>query len=402
MLTALVFCALNFNSMLGPLSVLAFLAAGLCIGAMQVQLALDAMMRWWLVLVLPAYCLVSIAWSQFPEATFRYSLQLALTMVIGLWIATRVSPRNLVRALFFAFLVATLVGLVVARSTGGGAWLGIFGSKNAFAAHIALQILIATGIVLDGAERKDLRLLALGTGALSIPLLIMAQSAGALVVTGPCVLAMVLVALSSFTTGPQKLFLVVAAALLAVALATIAIQFGDALLAGALDATGKDVTLTGRTDLWTLGIELIQQNPWLGVGYKAFWIPGFPLAEQLWAMFGVSSGAGFNFHNTYISNAVEVGLVGLAIQLVLIYVPFFLLLWLAFFRPEPYVAFLLGIQLMLILRSLLEVEVFYEFSGRTILAICTYVHAMVLYRNLRGEAMERQSTMPWPMRSVRS
>jgi exopolysaccharide production protein ExoQ len=384
-LTFLVFAALSFVSLIGPLSALTFIAAGLGIGALQPRLAINAVMRWCIVLILPLYCLLSMAWSQYPEATMRHALQLSATVVIGILIATRVSPGHLLRALFFALFAATLIGLLIGKETGAGAWLGIFASKNAFAAHIALQTLVATGLVLDRQAAKGLRLLALATALVSVPMLIFAQSAGALVVTGPCVAAMILVAASNYATGPQKLFVVGAAFLAVIGIATVAILFGDLLLTEMLDATGKDTTLTGRTDLWALGFDLIGDHPWLGLGYRAFWVRGFPLAEQLWAMFLVPSGSGFNFHNTYISNAVEIGLVGLSLQVVLIYVPFFILLWLAVVRPTPYCAFLLGIHLMLVMRSFIEVEVFYEFSGRTVLAICTYIHALILLREWRDQ-----------------
>ena len=81
-----------------------------------------------------------------------------------------------------------------------------------------------------------------------------------------------------------------------------------------LDATGKDVTLTGRTDLWAVAFQEIAERPLLGVGFQAFWVHGNPLAEQLWAQFGISGRGGFHFHNTLISNTVEIGLLGAALQ----------------------------------------------------------------------------------------
>ena len=37
-----------------------------------------------------------------------------------------------------------------------------------------------------------------------------------------------------------------------------------------LDLTGKDITLTGRTDLWTVALVQISERPLLGVGFQAF------------------------------------------------------------------------------------------------------------------------------------
>ena len=46
-------------------------------------------------------------------------------------------------------------------------------------------------------------------------------------------------------------------------------------MAAALSDTGKDPTLTGRTDLWATGMEFISEHPWQGVGFHAFWVKGY-------------------------------------------------------------------------------------------------------------------------------
>jgi exopolysaccharide production protein ExoQ len=390
LLTGLVFVSLTFNALVGTMAALLFLAAGLGIAALQPRLAVDAVLRWWIVLVLPAYCVLSLIWSQFPGGTLRYGLQLAATIVIALVIANRVSLRNLIRCLFFALLIGTVLSVGLGRISASGAWLGIFSSKNAFASHIALQLLVSLAILLDGSESRLLRLTAVGAAAISMPLLVLAQSAGVLVVIGPCVAAMLAVAISRHFTGPQKLFLAGLCGLTIVAVGGAAILFADVLLAELLDATGKDVTLTGRTELWAVGMSLIADNPVLGAGYRGFWVQGYAPAERLWALFYVPSGSGFNFHNTYISNAVEIGLLGLSIQLALIYGALLALLWLAVVRPDAHVVFLLGIHMLLVLRSFIEVEVFFEFSLRTVLAVCTFVYAMRLLGAWRSEQLRQR------------
>jgi exopolysaccharide production protein ExoQ len=84
----------------------------------------------------------------------------------------------------------------------------------------------------------------------------------------------------------------------------------DAVAAFVLAATGKDITLTGRTDLWRVALdEIAGARGWV-TGYQAFWRIGNPVAEELWRAFGIESRSGFHFHNFYLSNAVEIGIVG--------------------------------------------------------------------------------------------
>jgi exopolysaccharide production protein ExoQ len=187
---------------------------------------------------------------------------------------------------------------------------------------------------------------------------------------------MLLVMASGRLTARQKLFAGILGTLAVAAVALVIVVDREAIMAAALSDTGKDATLTGRTDLWATGMEFIAEHPWLGVGFHAFWVKGYAPAEQLWAMFGEASGAGFNFHDLYISNTVELGLVGIAIEIAMIYGGLVLIGMLAIVRPTPANALLLGLQLLLVLRSFIEVEVFFEFSIRTILAVSTLIYAM--------------------------
>jgi exopolysaccharide production protein ExoQ len=77
-----------------------------------------------------------------------------------------------------------------------------------------------------------------------------------------------------------------------------------------LKAVGKDVTLTGRTFLWSEGIQTGMQNPVVGVGYAAFWVPGTLEAEKLWFHFDIPGRTGFHFHNLFINLFVELGVIG--------------------------------------------------------------------------------------------
>jgi exopolysaccharide production protein ExoQ len=393
-LTCLAFTALALNALFGTLAALIFLIAGGLLILSNIPASARAIWRQPLVLILPAYCLLSTFWSQFPDMTLRYSVQLAITIGIAVVIADRVSPRLMVRVLFVTYWTGVVLSLLIGNHSGGDPWRGIFGSKNAFGAHLAVFALICLAVLADRQAGRGTRLVALFGLLISGPLLIKAESTGALVSIVPCIAVMLLVMASGRLTDRQKLFTGVVGTLVVAAVALFVIANHDAILQAALSDTGKDPTLTGRTDLWAIGQEFIAERPWLGVGYHAFWISGYAPAEQIWAMFGEPSGAGFNFHDLYISNAVELGLIGIAIEVAMIYGGLILMGALAIVRPTPANALLLGLQVLLVLRSFIEVEVFFEFSIRTILAVCTLIYAMrgmAAWRwQRRTEAAQRQ------------
>ena len=375
LLTFGAFAALVMNAMLGPLAALTFLGCGGLLIVSNIPASVDSLRRWWFVLLLPAFCLLTVLWSQYPSNSLRYGVQLMFTVVVAIVITGRLSTASLMRLMFIVYGIGVIASILFGRTGTGGAWLGVFGSKNAFAAHMAVFALIAAAVALDGKSSMLLRLLGAAGAVASAPLLVLAQSAGASMMVAPCLAILLLAVLSARLTGNQKLFVIAMLALAGAALVLIVATTGDALLAEILEGSGKDATLTGRTDLWATGLSYIAERPLQGLGYRSFWVPGFAPAEELWAMFDVPSGAGFNFHNTYISNAVEIGLIGLGLQVAIMYGGALLMAAYTIARPSAPNALLLALQALMILRSFIEVEVFFEFSIRSILGIATLIYA---------------------------
>jgi exopolysaccharide production protein ExoQ len=137
-LTCLAFMALALNAFFGSRAAAIFLAAGGLLILSNIPASVRAAWRQPLLLVLPAYCLLSTFWSQFPDLTLRYSVQLAITIGIAIVIADRVSPRLMVRVLFATYWVGVILSLLIGNHGAGDPWRGIFGSKNAVAAHLAV------------------------------------------------------------------------------------------------------------------------------------------------------------------------------------------------------------------------------------------------------------------------
>jgi exopolysaccharide production protein ExoQ len=73
---------------------------------------------------------------------------------------------------------------------------------------------------------------------------------------------------------------------------------------------GKDVTLTGRTDIWRMLVPYMADRPWLGYGYGVFWSH---FREALWeaVQWHVP-----HPHNGYIQLVLDCGVVGLAVFIV--------------------------------------------------------------------------------------
>jgi len=71
---------------------------------------------------------------------------------------------------------------------------------------------------------------------------------------------------------------------------------------------GKDSTLTGRTQLWSLVWKLIRSHPWFGYGYGGFWLGLQGPSAPVWRAVGWQPP---NAHNGFLDLLLDLGIIGL-------------------------------------------------------------------------------------------
>jgi exopolysaccharide production protein ExoQ len=386
--------SLLFVVLFGSLAVLVFLLSSVVLWARQPALAVDELRRYWWLLLLPGWCMLSTFWSDAPDQSLRLGLQLAITFGVAITLGARLAPRRLVLTALAAVTLAAIASLLFGRVRGDGAgWLGIFGSKNSFAFSMSLLTLLAAAVVLGPEGSRRTRLLAIPLLLLGGALMALGQSAGALVSTGLALVAGLMLLTLRGASPALRVVVLTLLALGAVAAGLVAWEMRDVLSSAFLSATGKDVTLTGRTELWVEAFRAIAERPLLGHGFLAFWLPGNPVAEAMWDLFGIESKSGFHFHNTWISNAVEIGLIGVALQLALFVATLVLVLRWALERPTAASLFFSMFMLRQSVMSMVEVVVYHNFSLDTILVVAGLV------MGLRVARAARRAAAPLPPRS---
>ena len=110
----------------------------------------------------------------------------------------------------------------------------------------------------------------------------------------------------------------------------------SSVLTTAIQASGRDVTLTDRTDLWTDLMDIAAERPLLGVGYGAFWIGN---THNLWDRHLWRPNQG---HNGYLDVYLELGVVGLVLLLAVLATSFLSLLKQVAVRFDQSVLHLIG------------------------------------------------------------
>ena len=96
-------------------------------------------------------------------------------------------------------------------------------------------------------------------------------------------------------------------------LVAVVLAFGSAeFIFGVSDtlirALGRDSTLTGRTELWDVVLN-VDINPILGVGFESFWLGD--RAERIWAKYWFHPNQA---HNGYLETYLNLGWLGLTLM----------------------------------------------------------------------------------------
>jgi exopolysaccharide production protein ExoQ len=368
--------SLTLAPLLDAVAVLFFLAAGIILLLRRPDEAVREHARFWWVHAIPLWCIATTFWSNHPNLSLRHGVQLWLTFLIAITLASRLSPFNMLRVIFAAFAIACLVSIPVNEVRPDGSWVGLFGSKNAFAGAASIFVLASTALLIDRKAGLVWRVISSVCALLGIFLLWMAQSAGSLVTTAAAVFVGLGFAFLRPLLPHQRAIIVTILMLSGATLAVGIFANLNGLSALVLDLANKDATLTGRTELWEIALSEIRRHPLLGQGYQAFWVHGNPVAEDIWMMFFIESRSGFNFHNTYISNAVEIGIVGVVLQAAIFLAAFGLCLAWALKHPRAESIFFSVLLLRQLILSFGEVVVYFQFDVVTVLSVVALVFSV--------------------------
>lgn len=272
-------------------------------------------------MALLAVCALSFAWSIDPGLTQRRSLAIIMTTAAGIFIGTRYSWRTLIRALAVTwFIIAITSFLVGALSPAfgrdmeihAGAWKGLFYEKNQLGGHMARAVLFGAFLIIMD---RPYRLYWAALVGLSGLLVFLSDSMTALLglVIGLGVLGVAAIMKRGIAAGLAVTWL----AAVGGAAGLVVLVFFPELVVQAL---GRDLTLTGRTDIWATLMDFIAERPVLGYGYGAFWDAGSNPGNWVRELLQWDTPTA---HNGWIEVTLALGLVGLA----LLTFDFLLTLW---------------------------------------------------------------------------
>lgn len=287
-------------------------AAGLyavCLGLLFLRLGrlMEIVGRSSILWLLIIYAALSFFWSANPELTLRRVAALAGTTIVALYLVSAFSEKQLLQLLAWAFAIAAVSSLATALllpewgthiGKHDGAWRGVFGHKNELGRLMALGAVL---FLLTASLYPRQRWICYAATGLALLLVVYSTSRQAWVTAaGLLLLYLILQRLLRFDLS--LLLLVALAALIGISGLTL---YAEPLAEAVLGAMGRDLTLTGRTNLWAAAISVGAEQPLFGHGYRAFWTDS--LRAQVQSLSGHNVGHG---HNGYLDLWLELGYCG--------------------------------------------------------------------------------------------
>jgi len=332
----------------------------------------------WLIWLLPALCMLSTAWSRWQSLTFKQATEYIVFTLAVMTMAKVVGRRSTLLAVIAALVV--VVGISLATGTGGRlfsspgtiALRGIYASKNFLVFNCAVLSVSALVGALDKGFPLVARLFCVGAICLGVIVGYMGHSLGGLVAMVVAMMFVLVTALGSRLAMSLRFSLV---ALLLATITVIVVGFlvvPPDLLGEALRSVGKSSDLTGRTLLWAQAQLEMEQHPWLGIGFAAYWHPEFYDALGLYRALGIDAMTGFHFHNLFYESAVELGYVGVLVMAITLLSITGKGLARFVINPSISSSFTLGVMTLLLSRVYLEVDFLSPFSEGTFLVTLCY------------------------------
>lgn len=267
------------------------------------------------------FLMLSMVWSERPDETIKASIGMIGTVMFGVYTASRFNLREVIKliALFFGIVICLSILMMMVPGYGidaggkhAGALRGIYSHKNILGPIMTLSC--ATFLIYAKSNFCSNKKLAYLGCLVSFAMVVGSRSSSSLMYT---VLLLILVNAIEILRLRGQSF--VWSLITLGGLYFFISAWGNTIANFALSALGKDPTLTGRTDIWAVILAKIQERPWLGYGFDGFWhgIYGESLYVRNALMWDLP-----NSHNGFLDLILGVGIVGIALLILVIWVTF--------------------------------------------------------------------------------
>ena len=233
------------------------------------------------------------------------------TTLFGIYLGSRYPLHRQLQLLGWTLGIAGLLSLIFAVAfpnigtmcSHEGAWRGIYTGKNSLGRIMELGTIIFLLLI----QFRRLRLLSwLGLSS-SMLLIIFSTSTSALVIV---IALLILLPIYQSLRLREEILAPVILSIAILLICSLVLIFSHA--ESIVGYFGKDLTLTGRTDIWGMSLKMIQQRIFLGYGFRSFWEGWEGPGEYVRRAVGWETP---HAHNGLLELGLDLGLLGILIFL---------------------------------------------------------------------------------------
>jgi exopolysaccharide production protein ExoQ len=268
--------------------------------------------------ILVAIAVCSIFWAYAPGSALKRIIILIRMTSFAVYFAGRYDLKEQLKLLAYACGLAAFLSAIFAlflphygimgmgsfideqNRVHKGAWRGIYEHKNFLGRMMVVSTMALLLATINSKKRDWFLLSALG---LTIMLILLSTSKTSLVIMATILTLIPFYRALRWSYSSALPFYIIAI-LFSGCLATFFASNAEVILG----AMGRDLTLTGRTDIWALVMEKIQTRPWLGYGLGSFWLGMQGESADIWIEMNWQAP---HAHNGFLDLTLDLGLIGL-------------------------------------------------------------------------------------------
>jgi O-antigen ligase len=266
------------------------------------------------------WCLLSVFWSEFSFVSFKRYFQLLTAFVVFLSILVHTTSVNdlvrFLKGIFSVFIILSFISVFTipgAKDT-EGMWRGLATSKN----HLGQASLTAALVFLLSIKRAGIiqKVFLVVMIIISMALLGGSDSSTSLLTFCFIIFIWMLFAIDDYLKNLKigRTFSITVFTIL-VLLVISASLFAPEYVKDLFALQGKNMTLTGRTDLWKDMMVEINHHLYLGAGYQGYWVVD---NNKVLLLYNKYIWMPQQSHNGYLDMINETGLIGIILFVIMV------------------------------------------------------------------------------------
>ncbi len=273
-------------------------------------------------LFLTGLACLSCIWSINPELSMRRSVALLGTTTVGFYLGTRCSIYQLLKLTIYALIFCAATSILVVLFLpdiglqpyqGEYVWRGIYGHKNHFGRIMFFAVLIS--FILSIQKKPRIRTLLFFLSMAFAGLLLASKSTTAIIILCISLSFLPIFIFKQIDPNLKGLYFSIGIGVM-VALLVIIFNLSVISINNIFQQSlGKDLTMTGRTQIWGICWQYIKNKFLIGYGYNAFWLSPLGPAETIRYMLNINIAHG---HNGFIDLLLQLGSSGLILFLIVL------------------------------------------------------------------------------------